>query len=608
MSKFLLITSLLIFFKLPLFSFESCITGSQNCEKCNPLTDLCIKCTKNIYTPDENGGCIPSNHCTSKENYCNECTSKEDLCLICEIGYYPDKNGGCSSTDNCEISFKGECLKCNDDFTLIGDSFKLCKYLYSDDLLNCKEIDEYTGLCSKCNDGFYLTTNNKKCIDSTDYCVDSSFGICTQCIWRYYLDKKDDKCKYITDNFINCKLTIDGINCDECNEGYYLAQDGFCVNTNYCSKTVLETTGERSCKKCEKGYFLTYNGKICTNEHSCSIGDSELGVCNVCFEGYYLDKKSGKCISNLENYKNCLEVDKNDFCSKCEINYELTQNLECVNTKNCISSENGICIQCEENYHLGLDNKCTNVEHCIYSRFFDSNCLECEDGYYYDYYNKKCKEENEEIKNCKSIGYIGYQCEECKNGYYLSLKDYLCYSNLNDGPSYKCAKMDSNETYCISCEKEYFLGNIDKKCSKIEGCLQSTDENNCLECDENYCLDVSNNKCFYNYEPKDKSIYYLCNKTNDEGSACVECANEYTEVKNGVCVNNVECEIENDGECVKCNEKSHDNFNMCVNKLYGCVETILENCLRCDNELNFDSCIECEEGYELNEYNECIEK
>ena len=36
------------------------------------------------------------------------------------LGYYPDENGGCSYTKNCEVSYKGNCIKCKEDFILIG--------------------------------------------------------------------------------------------------------------------------------------------------------------------------------------------------------------------------------------------------------------------------------------------------------------------------------------------------------------------------------------------------------------------------------------------------------------------------------------------------------
>ena len=45
-----------------------------------------------------------------------KCDEFDEKCDICENGYFPDNNGGCSYTSNCDISYKGECFKCNKDY------------------------------------------------------------------------------------------------------------------------------------------------------------------------------------------------------------------------------------------------------------------------------------------------------------------------------------------------------------------------------------------------------------------------------------------------------------------------------------------------------------
>ena len=102
------------------FSEPNCKQGLNNCSKCNPITKLCVKCEKEVYTPDREGGCVNLKKCVLGANHCIECLENENLCKQCDDGYFPDKNGGCSITDNCEISYKGECLKCKENFLLIG--------------------------------------------------------------------------------------------------------------------------------------------------------------------------------------------------------------------------------------------------------------------------------------------------------------------------------------------------------------------------------------------------------------------------------------------------------------------------------------------------------
>ena len=133
-------------------------------------------------------------------------------------------------------------------------------------------------------------------------------------------------------------------------------------------------------------------------------------------------------------------------------------------------------------------------------------------------------------------------------------------------------------------------------------------ENKCIECDEYLCLDVKKQSCERNYwapENEEQEIYFNCKKTNEEGTECEIC-NDYCELVNGLCVDTVECAEEENGECIKCNEIDYDDYYMCLNSVYGCVETWTLNCLRCDNMYNFDECTECLEGYELNDSGNCI--
>ena len=146
-----------------------------------------------MLIPNNNGGCKGKQKCIERNNYCIECDLDNKLCNICENNFYPDENGGCSYITNCEISYNGHCLKCKEDFILIGKNFKFCKSLISEDLLNCYKINTETDFCEKCKEGFYLNTGDQKCI-KTNNCEESSYGICTKCGLSYYLDKSKEEC------------------------------------------------------------------------------------------------------------------------------------------------------------------------------------------------------------------------------------------------------------------------------------------------------------------------------------------------------------------------------------------------------------------------------
>ena len=175
-----------------IISAPSCKEGVNFCTRCNPVTKLCAKCEKDIYIPDEIGGCTYSRKCIFGENYCIECNEKGDLCKKCEDDYYPDENGACTYAMNCLISNRGECLECKEGYLLV-EKTKLCKSKLSDDFKNCKFINNNEGACALCEEGYYLGFGDRKC-SRTEYCSESIFRTCTSCNYLYYLNKKENKC------------------------------------------------------------------------------------------------------------------------------------------------------------------------------------------------------------------------------------------------------------------------------------------------------------------------------------------------------------------------------------------------------------------------------
>ena len=600
MSYFLF--DLILFFILRIIFCEPyCEENLNNCIKCNPLTNLCVKCEKDNLTPDDKGGCKGKEICKSGKHYCLECDSNDRFCEKCQEGYLPDENGGCSYTDNCQYSYNGECLKCLKDFILIGNrqGLRICKFIYSDDFKYCEKIDFETGLCKSCEENYYLNEGDHHC-SKTVHCSASSFGICEYCNEGYYLNKKEELCLPKEKEFVLCIETLDGITCDKCDDNAYLSEDGNCTYSNYCSKAKKETG---ICIECIPGRYLIYD--VCTTEKNCAKGDLDTGLCNLCKENFYLDYFDRKCKSNKmkDEYLYCILVNENE-CIQCESGYYLGEDKKCSNTKNCLESEGGKCIECSDNFYLGLDFQCTTVNHCIYSNLF-YDCLECENNYYLNLRNQTCMNANGIFKNCKLSNTNGDLCYICKDNFYNSRKDYLCYDNTNKSDIfYKCLYTDQFSEKCSECVDNYYLGGEDNLCSKNEGCLISKNENECIKCDDGYCLDLSNGKCEENdmiWEDS-KKIYFRCNYTNEEGTKCEKCLNGTSADENGLCIDNINCEEFIDGVCVKCKDEFNGDFvSYCLNNIYGCVETLGENCLRCDDIFNFHNCTECMDGYEIDQ-------
>ena len=604
MPKFISFFVLLIIFS-PILMEPYCKEGENNCNRCDPLTKLCTKCSLDIYKPDEKGGCEPSGKCTIGKNYCRECDSEEQKCDECETGLYPDLNGGCSFISNCELSYKGNCFKCQPDFILIGgeqEYFKLCKSLKSEDFANCQNINKITGYCDTCKDGYYLNAGDFKC-SKTQNCFESSFGKCSSCNEGYYLDKKNNDCLLQTGNFMFCKESLDGEKCDICEDNFYFDQKGNCVGVNFCEEGVYY-----GCKKCIDGYYTTMDGKSCTEEKNCLNGDSRYGICISCYGDYYIDLDDRKCKSNKKDndYKYCKKVE-NKKCILCEYGSFPSEDEKCVTVKNCAEVENGMCVSCSEGYYLGMDHRCSSVEHCISSENY-VECSECEKGFYYNAKDKKCIKFKEGYENCKSTSTGGDYCSSCKKGFYLNQTNHLCYENdEKDSNFYKCFLSDTTGKYCIGCEQNYYIGWKDKKCSKIDGCEISENEEKCIECDERHCLDVKTGKCENNEKivNEEQKLYYRCKQTNDEGNACEICLDGFELSENGFCVDTIHCSIKENGICVKC--KNNKAYSSCLNSDFGCVPTSYMKCIECDNVLNFDICTKCPQYHKINKKGECID-
>ena len=391
----------------------------------------------------------------------------------------------------------------------------------------------------------------------------------------------------------------------KCEKGYYNSEDGKCANTNYCNVTKKDS----SCKECIEGYFLTEYQDACTKVKNCESGNKKNGECNYCIKDYYLDLQENVCKVNTidEKYKFC-KIVNNGLCIDCEIYYYLSGDNKCSITPNCSVSQNTLCTKCNDGYHLGKDNKCCSVEKCIYSN--RGTCTECEDGYYFDVYSNICTEGKDNFVNCKANSYYSPdQCSICKNDYYLSTKDYLCYDNTAPGPFYKCEIGNILGDKCITCVDGYFIGQIDSNCSKIEGCLQSLDENTCIECDDYYCMDNKGNCSDNSYViNEDIKYYFRCKKLTEDGKKCDICEHDLNATTEGICYDDVNCEEFKDQKCIKCKKDNPWGYpGYCLNEEFGCVDSFLKHCIRCDDIMDMEKCTKCEEGYEIDELGYCVE-
>lgn len=615
MEKFILLFLISISFVTSAENQPLCIPKENFCKRCNQLTNLCISCEYDVLKPDKLGGCTGKGKCSIGKNYCEECDEEEGECKKCSSEYFPDENGGCSYSPNCEVSYLGKCIKCAVDFILVGDknSIQMCKSINSEEFLNCEKIDYTNGQCLQCEEDYYLTTGDKKCI-KTKNCHESIYGKCIVCKDGYYLDHKDkNKCKSTADldsdsSLVNCLETEDGKTCTKCRDGYYfLAGDKTkCFSINYCSEN-----GPDYCEKCADDYNLTPNKLACVSTKHCLNGDKDSGVCLSCDFGYYLDLSSRKCKSNTDPeddlYK-CLRFDEK--CLQCDMSYYLSEDNKCTNSDQCEKGEGGKCTKCKSGYHLGKkDSRCSNVKKCVRS-FLSGSCDECDEGYYLKKYPApaECKPAEDVFENCLESNYFDKFCTKCREGYYLWLDDNLCRDNTNiTSQFYNCELVLKAGERCDRCVKGFYVSKNDGKCSDVEFCGVA-EEGKCLKCKDGYCLDKGTNTCVKNTViNEEKKFLYNCLVSNKKGSKCAECAGNYTLTEDGFCYNDFQCEdLNDDGVCEKCIEKTEDGKYLCVNEDYGCVETSEnKHCLKCDDVNDFEKCSKCVKGYKPNKDGVC---
>lgn len=427
-----------------------------------------------------------------------------------------------------------------------------------------------------------------------DHCLESKDDICISCEMGYYLDKSSgNECKdsYLIPIFHNCKESEDGETCAACNEDYFFALNGECVNTKNCKKSQKRFS---FCEECEEGFYLLKNGLFCSSSPNCFYGDRETGECTDCENGFYLDLKDHQCKSNRENnqFKNCKKG--GEKCQECTYNYFLGEDKLCSSSKNCSKSdEEGTCTKCSEGFYLSsYDRKCSEVENCL-KVDYKNECNECE-GYLL-LNNTKCVPvddwEISKFLNCKNMDKKGFNCAECKQNYFLNQKNNFCVLNKYMKNFKNCAKSDISGEYCEECEDGFYLGSEDKLCTTTFGCASSKNDV-CEKCRYSFCLN-GENKCIPNNNYLENPLYYKCLKTNKGETQCILCEEGYF-LQNGKCVDSLNCKERPNGACIKCNK------NYCLSNVYGCVSNNNPNCERCDNK-DINKCTGCASGYYLDE-------
>ena len=501
---------------------------------------------------------------------------------------------------------------------------------------NCLKCNSLTNNCAKCSSEYLIPNKNGGCegicIIGNNYCLECEQNnkLCSKCEDNYYPDKNGG-CSYTN----NCESSYKG-NCLNCVDGYILwgEEKGpkICKSKNTedlknC-KSINSITG--LCDECEWGYNLNPGDSKCVQTKNCY--ESSFGICNSCDVGYYLNKKTETCEKMIDTLFFCKQTLDGKNCDKCHFGFYLSEDGQCTDSINCSKSKGGKCIQCREGNYL-IDDTCSNEKNCKKADKDTSLCEKCNEGFYLDIKDRKCKsnKENNEYKFCQIYD---EKCIKCEDWYFVG-EDSKCSKTAN------CSLSENGE--CIECSKNYFLGK-DKKCTNIEKCIYSGNTNYaCDECEKNYyfnalymvcneetqklknckissdgitcsiCrehfyLNKTDYLCYDN--TNENSDYYKCLSTNRFNS-CDKCENDYY-LNSGdkKCTISYGCKYaENSKRCIEC-----ENYycldvkkGICVDNDYTEDENvkIYINCNRTNEEGT--ACEECLEGYEVGEEGYCVD-
>jgi len=409
----------------------------------------------------------------------------------------------------------------------------------------------------------------------------------------------------------NCKKCSNGSECITCKEGYFKLEN----NNNKCFLIIDKcNTYDNSgmCTNCAPGYVTFESGAICKiGINNCIEVDID-GNCVRCEEDYRLSNNN--CYKKIEN---CQEYEEDDKCKKCENGYAFEEN-DRLNCKNIInefgeyySKDGGISyIKCDGNTEGNIQN-CKNCEYNIDKLI----CNECKDDYilkddennicylkssfgndkkyYYEdsLHIKTCSKTISKCEECEKID-SNIKCTKCENGYYFVNEDY-----------YNCKGLDQ-----ITPSNEYFEENNEYySCisyNTIQNCKICNSSNSCSSCQEGFAfISQSKDQCKnivvdlqnkYYMDETDHTLYKKCSESIIQCITCLsknECS--FCEENYGLFNDKTKCIDINDHKYYK---KTSDNlYYLCSGSINDCEECSEESkCTKCISDnyiLTYDKCL-----------------
>ncbi|EGR32302.1 hypothetical protein IMG5_088860 [Ichthyophthirius multifiliis] len=516
--------------------------------------------------------------------------------LVIHLKFYKQKDQTCVDAcddnqylDNSQVDIPkcrdciNLCLKC-----VNANSCQLCVNgnFFNTNTLKCEPCDAQ---CTTCENG----TDNTKCLSCSPplYYQQLEKKCVRNCNQGQYPNSQSGLCEFCDPN---CQTCIDSkTSCLTCNNNQYLQTNqtckDICLPKQYpdnarkcqpCNASCLSCINNTSCSTCADGNYLNPLTQFCSPcSANCRTCDNNADTCTSCIKGQYLNTNTNtnRCEQCNANCVACENGPTNDqyalrTCQQCNASCLTCQNAISCNTCNAgyyINTRSNLCEKCDDNCQTcenGIVNNqcitCNNNQVLLQTRICADNC----DNKQFEDQNKNCQQCDPTCLTCSNPN----TCDTCEEGSYLKRSTQKC--ELCDLNCKTCIEKGK----CVSCKQFFFLTQ-DQQC-KLE-CDQSffsDSQGNCQPCDSN-CLN--------------------CKQFNQ----CTECL-QGLYLFNGFCSNEIYCQENtylDQNECkTECPQNKFKNVE--TNTCDPCHSS----CKRCTEGGNI-KCLECENGFVLNENGKC---
>ncbi|EAR86011.2 leishmanolysin family protein (macronuclear) [Tetrahymena thermophila SB210] len=447
------------------------------------------------------------------------------------------------------------------------------------------------------------------------------------CPYKYYGEKFTGNCTLCS---VNCSACFGSASnqCLSCNDGYSL-QGNKCVEM-ICYSSCQSCSGPNSnqCTSCPAGKYLDSRNTCQHCQSPCENCFNSSTECTTCSQGYFMDRFSGKCVSENSCDSSCLDCSAfrdPTKCTLCRDGFFLNEYGECqkcdqscsictMRGNNCIKCVQGweysaskkrcfynchescdtctlvldpkACIRCAFN-HVMSNNQCVPCDKsCHGCTENPKKCNECAKGYYLDSYYDICvptcrSDEFQDSKGncqkcqqpCATCQFYSDNCITCLSGYIYDFyyKSCIPTNSFCHETCDQCSR--NNDPYsCTKCKDGMYL--INGECYQCSGKCQTCEKNafQCTSCKQKQFL--NNYECL--------QCHSSCQTCFGISTNCTSCQQGFSkDPLTGLCINNLpRCKsneyLDKDYQCQQCELPCASCFNL-PNKCQSCISGYIYN-------------------------------